>query len=180
MVNNLIQIKYVIKKKSDIIGSKKNVEYIEDWLETYEEVKHYLKNNGLLKKSAKGRKKKLVNINLRYYKFEYGFWQIDKIMKMSVPEEVINRLPDSIEKKITWGKLFIEIVEKYFYLYNRMEEWFNHNHDNLFKKCYYTFNPNPYLKSIGYNVMDIPEFKHITRDRGELFRIVYEDTVRRI
>jgi hypothetical protein len=124
--------------------------------------------------------KKLVNTNLRYYKFEYGFWQIDKIMKMSVPEEVINRLPTSIGKKITWGKLFIEIVEKYFYLYNRMEEWFNQYHDNLFKKCYYTFNPNPYLKSIGYNVVDIPEFKHITRDRGELFRIVYEDTVRRI
>ena len=66
MVNNLIQNKYVIKKKNDIIGSKKNVEYIEDWLETYEEVKHYLKNNGLLKKSAKGRKKKLFSFKDRY------------------------------------------------------------------------------------------------------------------
>ena len=69
MVNNLIQNKYVIKKKNDIIGSKKNVEYIEDWLETYEEVKHYLKNNGLLKKSAKGRKKKLVNLSEKEFEF---------------------------------------------------------------------------------------------------------------
>ena len=120
-------------------------------------------------------------LNNRYYKFEYGFWQIDKIIKLYVPEEIINKLPESIQKKITWGNLFIEIVEKYFYLYNKMEEWFNYYHNDLFKKCYYIFNPSPYLKSIGYNVIDIPEFKHITtRDRGELFKIVYEDTVRRV
>jgi tetrahydromethanopterin S-methyltransferase subunit A len=43
MVNNLIQNKYVIKKKNDIIGSKKNVEYIEDWLENSMKDKQQIK-----------------------------------------------------------------------------------------------------------------------------------------
>ena len=68
-MNNLIQNKYIIKNKNDIIGSKKNIDYIEDWLETYDEVKHYLKTNGLLKKSAKGRKKKLVNLSDKEFEF---------------------------------------------------------------------------------------------------------------
>jgi len=68
-MSNLIQNKYIIRSKKDIIGSKKNIEYIEDWLETYDEVKLYLKKNGLLKKSAKGRKKKLVNLSDKEFEF---------------------------------------------------------------------------------------------------------------
>ena len=60
-----------------------------------------------------------------------------------------------------------------------MEEWFNTYHDNLFKNIYYTFNPISYLKSTGYSVMEIPDLKHIvTRDRGELFRNIYEESSR--
>ena len=58
-----IQTKYNPTKLSQVIGSVKAVETIKNWLETYEEVKESLKNNGLLKKSSKGRKKKLVNIS---------------------------------------------------------------------------------------------------------------------
>ncbi len=63
MSNNLIQIKYKASKLSDIIGNQKTIEYIKNWLESYEDVKEFLKTNGLLKKSSKGRKKKLVNIS---------------------------------------------------------------------------------------------------------------------
>ena len=122
--------------------------------------------------------KNKISTSNKYYKFDYGFWQIDKIIKQTIPEEIINRLPNG--KKQTWGELFINVVEKYFYLYNKMEDWFNYYHDNLFKKAFFIFNPISYLKSIGYDIIDIPKFKHITRDRGEMFRIVYEDTVRRI
>ena len=117
----------------------------------------------------------------KHYKFNYGFWQIDKSMKQPIPDEVMNHLPSVIKKKQTWGELFINIVEKYFYLYNKMEDWFNTYHDNLFKKTYYIFNPATYLKSLGYNISDIPTFTHITtRDRGDMYRVIYEDTVRRI
>lgn len=63
MSNSLIQIKYKATKLSDIVGNYKAIEYIKNWLTTYEDVKYFLKSSGLLKKSSKGRKKKLVNIS---------------------------------------------------------------------------------------------------------------------
>ncbi len=60
--NSLIQNRYKPNKLSDIIGNYKTIDYIKNWLENYDDVKDFLKNNGLLKKSSKGRKKKLNNI----------------------------------------------------------------------------------------------------------------------
>ena len=62
-MSNQIQIRYKPTNLKDIIGNKEQIAYIKDWLETYEDVKYFLKSNGLLKKSSKGRKKKLVNIS---------------------------------------------------------------------------------------------------------------------
>lgn len=61
-MSNSIQIKYKPKKIDDIIGNTTSIDYIKNWLETYDNVKDFLKTNGLLKKSSKGRKKKLTNI----------------------------------------------------------------------------------------------------------------------
>jgi hypothetical protein len=60
---NSIYNKYKPSKISDIIGNTKVIEYIKYWLESYETVNNFLRENGLLKKSSKGRKKKLVNIS---------------------------------------------------------------------------------------------------------------------
>jgi hypothetical protein len=57
-----IQTKYKANNISDIIGNKESIKYIKNWLDTYENVKDFLKLNGLLKKSTKGRKKKLINV----------------------------------------------------------------------------------------------------------------------
>ena len=59
----LIQTKYKPIKLDDIIGNTNQIGYIKQWLESYETVKEFLKSNGLLKKSSKGRKKKLVNVS---------------------------------------------------------------------------------------------------------------------
>jgi replication factor C subunit 1 len=58
-----IQQKYKPTKLNQVIGNSKSISYIENWLNTYTQVKEFLKNNGLLKKSSKGRKKKLVNMS---------------------------------------------------------------------------------------------------------------------
>ena len=58
-----LQSKYKPIKLSQIIGNFKSIDYINKWLESYEDVKEFLKKNGLLKKSSKGRKKKLVNMS---------------------------------------------------------------------------------------------------------------------
>ncbi len=47
---------------SEFIGNDYNIEYIKDWLNRYYEIKEKLKNNGILRKSSKGRKKKINNI----------------------------------------------------------------------------------------------------------------------
>ena len=61
-MSNSIQLKYKLTKFSNIVGNKNSIEYIKNWLDTYDLVKNFLDANGLLKKSSKGRKKKLVNI----------------------------------------------------------------------------------------------------------------------
>ena len=59
---NKIQYKYAPLHLTNIIGNKETIKYIKNWLETYDDVKNFLKSKGLLKKSSKGRKKKLVDI----------------------------------------------------------------------------------------------------------------------
>ena len=121
-----------------------------------------------------------IHTDIKYYKFNYGFWKLDKIFKLIVPNDIIILLKNiNISNNITWGQLYIIIVEKHFYLYNKMEEWFNSYHDNLFKQAYYTFNPIIYFKSIGREMVEIPNLKHIiTRDRGDLYRNIYEESSR--
>ena len=58
-----IQQKYKPTKLNQIIGNSTSIDYIDNWLGSYETVKDFLRNNGLLKKSSKGRKKKLVNMS---------------------------------------------------------------------------------------------------------------------
>jgi len=123
-----------------------------------------------------------IKLSNKYYKYEYGFWQIDNIMKTLVPIEILNKLPTNmIKNKLSWGTMFIEVIENYFYLYHRMEEWFNTYFDNIFKNVFYTFNANLYLKSMDYNIINLPDFKHVsTSDRGQMFEMIYRNTERRI
>jgi hypothetical protein len=91
-----------------------------------------------------------------------------------------NKLPKEIKKDMTWKELFIVIVEKYFYLYLRMEEWFNYNCERLFENNYYTFNINKYLKDNNYDIIEIPKFTHnMERSRGDIFNLIYMDNIRR-
>jgi hypothetical protein len=124
-------------------------------------------------------KNKKIIKNSKYYKYEYGFWKIDKNIKTNIPKEILEKLPKDLYLIKTWGELFIIIVEKHFYLYNRMEDWFNTFLENMLKEPYYIFNIAAYLKSIGRNVISRPRFMHTTTiDRGDLFRLVYDNVDR--
>ena len=61
-MTNLIQTKYKLNNIKDVIGNQTKIEYIREWLESFETVTNFLKTNCLLKKSSKGRKKKLTNL----------------------------------------------------------------------------------------------------------------------
>jgi hypothetical protein len=124
-----------------------------------------------------------INTQPKYYKYDYGYWRLDNIGKQKVPIEIINKVINSninIIDNITWKDLFILIVEKHFHLYKRLEEWMNDSFDNIFNKNYYTFNIIPYLNKQGYNIEDIPTFKHISIfERGDIFKQIYIDNIRR-
>jgi hypothetical protein len=131
-----------------------------------DEIYQYYKNN-----------KKSTN---KYLNFNYGFWKLDKIGKTNISDNIKNKLPKEIRADMTWKELFILIVEKYFYLYKKMEEWINNEFDNLFDNIYYTFNLINYLEKQGYDVVDLPTIKHVSSfDRGEIFRTVFMDNIRR-
>jgi polynucleotide 5'-kinase involved in rRNA processing len=59
---NLLQNKYKPTNINEILGNYDTIKYIKKWLDEYDIVKDFLKKNGLLKKSSKGRKKKLINL----------------------------------------------------------------------------------------------------------------------
>ena len=176
----------IISMYCKLFGYKNAVIYFEynnftEFKDNYTENKEYLSTNLYCKTLYDYIKNKNTFKTINYYTFNYGFWKIDKIIKMTVPKEIMKKLPDSIKHNISWGELFIEIIEKHFIFYKRMEEWFNMYHDNLFKNTFYQFNPIVYLKKFGYIISDIPSFDHInTRDRGDMFRIIYNETARRI
>ena len=49
------------------------------------------------------------------------------------------------------------------------------------KSNYYIFNSVAYLTSKGYSFTELPDFKHTSsRDRGDMFRIVYDEITRRV
>ncbi len=114
-----------------------------------------------------------------YFKYEYGFWKLDNIGKEKVPIDIINKVSKDIGD-IVWKDFFILIVEKYFHLYKRLEEWMNDNFNDVFNKNYYSFNIISYLNNKGYHVEELPTFKHVASfERGDLFKNVFVDNFRR-
>jgi hypothetical protein len=121
------------------------------------------------------------NNAIKYYKYDYGYYMLDKIGKTKVDEVIINKLPKEMKRTYTWKELYIDIVEKYFYLYKRLEDWMNVEFNNVSHKAFHTFNIVLYLKSKGYDIADIPNYKHSSiSDRGEIFRTVFNENIRRV
>ncbi len=118
----------------------------------------------------------------KFYKYLYGYWKLDKIGKEKIPEGIKNKLPEKLRtEKLTWKELLIEIIEKYFYLYPRMESWFNYHNDNIFKKTYVEFDGLSYLRSMDFSVRDFPTIEH-TLDKvdNKKFKLVFDRRTRRI
>ena len=123
-------------------------------------------------------KNNIKNTN-SYFKYEYGFWKLDSVGKESVSREIINKVNKDI-KDLNWKEFYILIVEKYFHLYKKLEEWMNDLFEQIFNKTYYTFNILPYLNKQGYNIEDIPTLSNVSFDRGSIFTQIYRENIRRV
>lgn len=126
----------------------------------------YYKNN---------KKVKVSNL----YKAVFGYWNLDKIGRIKVPEEITNKLPKDIKKNITWKDLFIEITEKYFYLYPRLEVWMNYHHKNIMKNIYFEFDILSYLSINGYDTYQLPMIMDNNQRRNKRLNIIFNRNVRR-
>lgn len=117
-----------------------------------------------------------------FVKFKYGYFKLDKIKDTVVDSTIIKKLPKELQSsKLTWGKLFVEIVENHFNLYKRLEQWMNKYFDNICENNYVQLNVQSYLSSKGYSMRSIPDIEHITTvDRGSRFKLIYENSFRRV
>jgi len=116
----------------------------------------------------------------KYIEYKYGIWKLNKILNEKIPKELNNKLPDNL-KNIKFYNLIIEIIEKHFYLYNKLESWLNKYANNLIEDNYFIFDTEYYLKenNIDYNIpFDIEYNKE--KELSENFKLIFKNNLRRI
>ena len=62
--------KYCPNNLNKVVGNRKSIEYIREWLFNFYNAKYFLKEHNLLKKSTKGRKKKIDNLTPQEEEFQ--------------------------------------------------------------------------------------------------------------
>ena len=116
-------------------------------------------------------------IDNKYIKYKYNFWKIDKLINKKIPDHL--SLPDEL-KNLTWGKLFIEVIEKYVYIYPKLENWLNKYADNLIKDNYFELNVFNYLKSIGIDYNRNLDIEYgVENISTPIFKKIYRKSFRR-
>ncbi len=156
-----------------------NYKNFTEFTDNYDENKEYLSTKLYCSTIYDYYKSKIINNNT-YFKYEFGFWKLDNIGNESVSRDIINKVNKDI-KDLKWKDFYILIVEKYFHLYKKLEEWMNDLFEKMFEKNYYSFNILPYLNKQGYHIEDIPTISHMVAfDRGSIFNQVYRENIRRI
>lgn len=117
------------------------------------------------------------NQNLEY---NYGIWKLDKLLNKKISKEVSNRLPEEL-KNMTWKNLIIEIIEKYFYLYNRLEEWLEYYEEKFISNNYLVFDVKSYLRSKNIN-FSIPLDFEYSKEKipSEEFKKIFRSNIERI
>lgn len=112
-------------------------------------------------------------------KYTYGYYKLDMFKKDIIPKLIISKLPNELKKSKNFGELYINTVENYYYFYPKLIEYIEDYYD-IFDSCYVELDVISYLKSIGDKTFDIPTIKHLINiDKGERFRLIYENNIRR-
>ena len=113
-------------------------------------------------------------------KFKYGYYKLDQFKKDTIPNDIIKKLPKELKDSKTFGELYIKTVENHYYFYPKLKEYIEDYYD-IFDNCFVELDIISYLKSIGDKTFDIPTIKHLINiDKGERFRLIYENNIRRV
>jgi hypothetical protein len=122
--------------------------------------------------------------NKKYYdnkmlKYTFGYYKLDSFKKDTIPKNIISSVPKDLKDCKNFGELFIKTVENHYYFYPKLIEYIEDYYD-IFDNCYVEMNTISYLKSIGDTTLDIPTIKHLVNiDKGERFKLIYENNIRR-
>lgn len=117
-----------------------------------------------------------------FFNYKYGYWKLKKLKKTEIPDNIKKYFK---ENKITskyMSEFIIEVIEKYFYFYNRLPKLLiENNFDNFFDNDYIEFDIISYFKSINikYDIEELKyDYNNITDSNN--FKIVFKNSLRRI
>lgn len=115
------------------------------------------------------------------FKSKFGYWNLDKIGREIVPDEIVTKLPKEYkDSKLTWKDLFIIITEKHFYMYPRLESWMNYHHNNIIKNIYFEFDVLTYLSNNGYDTYQLPIImESVDRRKNKKLGLIFNKNIRR-
>ena len=113
-------------------------------------------------------------------KYIYGYYKLDMFKRDIIPKIIISKLPKELKESKTFGELYIKTVENHYYFYPKLIEYIEDYYD-IFDNCFVELNIIAYLKSIGDKTFDIPTIKHLINiDKGERFKLIYENNIKRL
>ncbi len=117
--------------------------------------------------------------NNKMLKYTFGYYKLDLFKKDTIPKTILLKLPKELKELNTFGELYIKTIENHYYFYPKLIEYIEEYYD-IFDNCFVELNIISYLKSIGDKTFDIPTIKHlIDIDKGERFKLIYENNIKR-
>jgi hypothetical protein len=125
-----------------------------------------------------------IKYGKKYYdnkllKYTFGYYNLNNFKKDSIPKLIISKLPKELKESKNLGELYIKTVENHYYFYPKLIEYIE-NYYYIFDNCFVELDTISYLKSIGDKTFDIPTIKHVTNiDKGDRFKLIYENNIRR-
>lgn len=121
-------------------------------------------------------KTKLIYLKDPFITYESGYWQLDDFIKRKPDEDIVNKLPKEYQDIKTYGLLITKLIEKDYYLYNRV---INSLDINIFTNCYVVYNIFEKLNSNKQT--DFNDVKYTEDDEvDEDFSLVFRQPIRRL
>lgn len=144
----------------------------------YSDLLHTKLFNNFLYQYCKNNKYK--EFDNKFIEYNYSYWKLDKFLNKKIDKKLTNKLPDNL-KNVTYRNLIIEIIEKHFYLYSRLESWINKFGEKIIDENYYIFDTEFYLnenKIDYYFPMDIKY--NLDKELSKNFKLIFRNNIRRI
>jgi hypothetical protein len=110
--------------------------------------------------------------------FEIGYWYIDDIFNKQIDNLMKEKIPEDLYNIKFLKNLFIEIVNKYFYLYGKVSELIDRN---IIKNSYIIFNIYEKLASEGLTDNFNLNIDYTTEDNFDMdYKLIFRQPLRRI